>query len=201
MKIYRYIIVFALILFIGAGSGCTLVEVQRTAGMFHVNGPYWDGPAQNFTVSHVLNYRQQLRTLSEQLINDEAERVREVHVLSKGPVDQIQYLLILDALPASPDNKQLMEGLFSELNQDTSFMRSDVQELVFLIKEIVSLKLAGQLHRPFIKTTCPEVKDNTSELKMRIESCEEESKALADQIQKLKDIERILNDRELSIEK
>lgn len=199
MRVYWYGTFFLWVIFLGAG--CSLVRGPEPVEMFHVNGPYWDGPAQNFTSSHVLLYRQQLRTLSKQAIIDEAKRAREAHEYFNRPVDQIQYLLILDALPPSPENKQVMEDLFSALSEDRSFLRTDVQELVFLIKTIVSSKLASQLQSSSIESRCQEFKDSTAEFKTKLEACEEESKALADQIQKLKDIERILNDRELSIEK
>lgn len=187
----------------------------ESSGRYHANGPYWDGPVQNFTAGHVLNYFQQLRTLNEEAIAEESKRVRKARADFKRPVDSIQYLLVLVASEVSLKNYSTIRVLISELKENTSFVHTEVKELLFLIEASVSSNLASQLHstsfdgassedgsktielqRMLVNATISEAVNKSIELQKKLKSCNEQSKTLADQIQKLKDIERILTDRE-----
>lgn len=173
------------------GTGCTGFQFPMQTVMVEAGGPYWDGSAQSVSVEQVLHYFNQLRTLSGDERSAEVARVGRSYVEHKRTLDTIEYLMVLASSEPSLEERKKMQVLVADLlNESPPPFSVDVQRLLGLVAN-----MASQLHCSSLGKSDAEAEAKKVELTQKLKNCRETSQTLAEQIQKLKDIERILTDR------
>jgi hypothetical protein len=197
MKLQWYAV---MLFFAFIGTGCIPLQMSGQSESFPGKSAYWDGPAQNFTVGQVLNYFRQLRSLSGEATAGEAQRAAKAYADQKRPVDAIQYLLVLAVSGISSENKPTIAAIFADLRENATLMHRDVQELLFLIESFYASNLASQGQDFSADLVSRATEIERADFEKKLKACRQQSQLLADKIQKLKDIERILTDRELKEE-
>jgi hypothetical protein len=108
--------------------------------------------------------------------------------------------LVLAVSGISSENKPTIAAIFADLRENATLMHRDVQELLFLIESFYASNLASQGQDFSADLVSRATEIERADFEKKLKACRQQSQLLADKIQKLKDIERILTDRELKEE-